>query len=327
MVWSQGSLYSKFTEFSGDIELSSEILTSQHIDLLFEDSFARENILDQFEMKVMREFMSVAPADLIKREKLKLDESEDGVGAIMFFSRWTRLGLDRPATTEALSRVLAWMRSNGGSTCAIDLSSHAVPNQLRAWLGERNVVDSGARIVTFWRVKGLRIEDARSDFDIREVGAEAAEHFEIIHRGAMSGWRKLTPILRGIVGRERWRSYVAYLGKRPVACASMFKDGGISWRGIAATLPDFQGKGAHAALVARMTRDALDSGANILMAQTFRHDPTHPARSEGNLLRAGYTLSHMRPQYKVRECEQEACPPVTVDATDRLLRRQPAAAV
>lgn len=281
--------------------MSSDVITLQKVGLLFDDSSVREKILDRFEMKVMREFMAVAPDDLIQRENLKLYECEDGVGAIMFFSRWTRLGLDRPATREALSNVLAWMRSNGGSDCSIDLSTHASPNELRAWLNEHNVVDSGARIVTFWRVNGLRVENVECDFEIREVSAEAAEHFETIHRGAMSGWRKLTPILHGIVGREGWRSYVAYRANTPVACAAMFTEGGISWRGIAATLPKFQGRGAHAALVARMTRDALESGANILMAQTYRRELTQPAKSEGNLFRAGYTLSHIRPQFSERD--------------------------
>jgi hypothetical protein len=285
--------------------LSSEVITPQYVSLLFDNSPLREKILDRFEMQIMREFMAVAPADLIERENLKLDECEDGVGAIMFFSRWTRLGLDRPATRETISKVLAWMRANGGSACSIDLSPQAAPDELRNWLSELDVVDSGARIVTFWRVNGLHVENVECDFEIREVGAEAAEHFEIIHRGAMSGWRNLTPILHGIVGRKGWRCYVAYRANKPVACAAMFADGGISWRGIAATLPKFQGKGTHAALVARMTRDALESGAHILMAQTFRRDLMQPARSEGNLFRAGYTLSHIRPQFSERERNQD----------------------
>jgi GNAT superfamily N-acetyltransferase len=281
--------------------LASEFITQQDVDLLRDDASARERILDRIEMKVMREFMAVAHEDLIERENLKLYQTEDGVGAIMFFSRWARLGLDRPATQETLANVLAWMRANGGSSCFIDLSEHAAPKELRAWLNELDVVDSGARMVTFWRTHELRVEHVECEFDIREVGAEAAEHLETIHRGAASGWRTLTPILRGLVGRDGWRTYVAYLENMPVACAAMFTDGGISWRGIAATLPKFQGKGAHAALVSRMTRDALESGAKILMAQTFRQDVNQPAKSEKNLLRTGYTLSHIRQQFSERK--------------------------
>jgi hypothetical protein len=37
------------------------------------------------------------------------------------------------------------------------------------------------------------------------------------------------------------------------------------------------------------------------MAQTFRQDVNQPAKSEKNLLRTGYTLSHIRQQFSERK--------------------------
>jgi len=266
-------------------------------DLHSEDAVLRIKKLDRFEMRVMREFLAVSPDELIEQENLKLHESADGVGAFMFFTRWTRLGIDRPATREALSKVLNWARVNGGNSCSIDLSPLAEPSDLSEWLVESGMRDSGARIVTLWRSTNAGIEEVECDYEVREVNADAAAHFGIVHRGAKSGWKNLTSITSGLVGRANWRSYVVYDGEAPIACAAMFTEHGISWRGIAATLPEFRGKGAHAALVARMTHDALNSGASTIMAQTFRSKWDEPAKSERNLTRAGFSLSHLRAQY------------------------------
>lgn len=80
----------------------------------------------------MREFMEFAPDDLVEREELNLHESDDGVGAIVFFFRWTGPGVARPATIEAISNALQWVRLRGGSTCPIDIATHAVPSELHA---------------------------------------------------------------------------------------------------------------------------------------------------------------------------------------------------
>jgi hypothetical protein len=267
------------------------------VELHSEEAVLRIHQLDQFEMRVVREFLAVSPDKLIKQENLKLHESPDGVGAFMFFTRWTRLGIDRPASREALSKVLEWARVNGGTSCSIDLSPLAAPSDLSKWLVESGMRDSGARIVTLWRSKSAGIEEVECDYEVREVNADVAAHFGIVHRGAKSGWQNLTEITNGLVGRANWRSYVVYDGETPISCAAMFTERGISWRGIAATLPEFRGKGAHAALVARMTHDALSSGVSTIMAQTFRSKWDEPAKSEWNLTRAGFRLSHLRAQY------------------------------
>ena len=104
--------------------------TRQHIESRYLDTFYRVKVLDRMEMSVMREFLDVSPKELIDRKNLKLYESADGVGALLFFNRWTRLGLDRPATPEALARVRAWIRLNGDAGCSIDLSPLAAPDEL-----------------------------------------------------------------------------------------------------------------------------------------------------------------------------------------------------
>lgn len=51
----------------------------------------------------------------------------------------------------------------------------------------------------------------------------------------------------------------------------------------------------------------------MLMAKTFRRDLTRPAKSEGNLLRAGFMLSHFGSQFVEKEASggilNHAAPP------------------
>jgi GNAT superfamily N-acetyltransferase len=279
--------------------MQSEAATQQ-IESRYLDTFFRIKILERMEMTVMREFLAVSPKELIDKNNLKLYESGDGVGALLFFNRWTRLGLDRPATPEALARVRAWIRVNSDAQCSIDLSPLAAPDELVDWLAQSGMVDSGARIVTLWQGAHAEIQNVPCEYEVREVGAEAAAHFAAIHRLAKSGWSDLAPVTSGLVGRAHWRSYAVYDQKIPIACAAMFTEGEVSWRGIAATLPDYRGRGAHSALVARMTQDALAAGSLLIMAQTYRTTPVRAAPSERNLMRAGFSLSHVRPQYVKR---------------------------
>jgi hypothetical protein len=263
----------------------------QQITSRYLDSFYRIKALESLEMTVMQECLAVSPKELIDRKNLKLYESADGVGALMFFNRWTRLGLDRPATPEALARVRAWIRVNGDASCSIDLSPLAAPGELVDWLVESGMVDSGARIVTLWHGAHAEIQNVPCEYEVREVGAEAAAHFAVIHRCAKSGWSDLAAVTSGLVGRASWRSYAVYDQKNPIACAAMFTEGTVSWRGIAATLPDYRGRGAHSALVARMTHDALAAGSLIVMAQTYRTTPDRASPSERNMMRAGFSFA------------------------------------
>jgi hypothetical protein len=270
---------------------------STRVDASIGHSPALTALLDDIEMEVMRELLAASPAELVKHHNLKLFESDDGVGALMYFNRWMRLGIDRPATPEAINKAVEWLTVNCGTDWSIDLSPLAVPQQIPEWLARAGAKASSARIAILWRDAAPAVETIRSKYEVREVTPADQVDFGEIHRSAGSGWQHLGAITRALVGRPRWRSYVVFDGSEPVACSAMFIDRMVAWRGIAATVPAYRGRGAHTALVSRMTRDALRSNVQIFMAETVRDEPDAPAQSEGNLYRAGFRLSHLRVQY------------------------------
>jgi hypothetical protein len=255
------------------------------------------SLLDDIEVQIMRELFTAAPLDLIKRENLKLFDSEDGLGALMYFKRWMLLGRKRVATPHSIAHVIDWLRKHAGSDWTIDLSHLAMPTNIPQWLTASGLKAADECNAIFWRDASAVIEDTPCDYEIREVTGRSDVDLGNLHQTAGTGWAHLADIPRNLVHQSRWRSYAAFDGRYPVASSAMFINGPLAWRGFAATLPEYRRRGLHAALVARMTADAFNSGVSICMSQVARDRKDLPAKSERNLQRAGFRLSHLRTQY------------------------------
>jgi hypothetical protein len=104
--------------------------TSAFRELNIGDPSALTALLDEIEMDVMRELIAASPTELVRRDNLRLFESDDGVGALMYFNRWMRLGIDRPATPEGIANAIEWLRINAGNDWSIDLSPLATPSRV-----------------------------------------------------------------------------------------------------------------------------------------------------------------------------------------------------
>jgi hypothetical protein len=107
----------------------------------------------------------------------------------------------------------------------------------------------------------------------------------------------LVPWHAALVGRPRWRAYLAYDGETPIATAVLFVDGAIAWLGGAATVPAHRGRGGQGALIARRIADAAELGAADLVTETLVPAPDTKNPSLDNLRGSGFTVAYERTNF------------------------------
>jgi len=81
--------------------------------------------------------------------------------------------------------------------------------------------------------------------------------------------------------------YLARVDGQPVACAALYVHGDVGSLCMSATLPEWRGRGAQSALIARRWRDARDAGCRLVTTQT-----AFGGTSQHNMERAGMRIGH-----------------------------------
>jgi len=138
---------------------------------------------------------------------------------------------------------------------------------------------------------------AETDLRIKQIGPEEADAFADIITGSF-GWPvHLAEIVRLPIGRSGWKHYIAYDGDRPAACAALFINGAYASLSFAATLPDYRGRGAQSALIAKRFYDAAAQGCEWMFSETAENLPERPVQSYRNMIRHGFEPAYLRPSY------------------------------
>jgi GNAT superfamily N-acetyltransferase len=246
------------------------------------------------ELEAFRDLYAVAPASLGARTAelggaLCMRLEADPRSAL--FNRVLGLGLERPATEEALDRIVSFFGERVG--WAIALAPQAEPAELPAWL-ERRGFTSGYGWTKFTRPAGgapqsateLRVERV-------EVGGAFAEAFV---RGYgtpdfFADWVARLP------GRPGWHCFVAFDGADAAGVGALYVTGTVGWLGIAATVPEHRRKGAQNAILAARIDAAASAGCDVVSTETGEPRGGEPGGSWRNISRAGFEPQYVRPNY------------------------------
>ncbi len=132
---------------------------------------------------------------------------------------------------------------------------------------------------------------------VEEIDRDRAPLFaDIVCTGF--GWSPdLALPVQAMVGTPGWKCYLVYDEGRPVASATLVVDGRIGWLGFAATLPEARGHGAQSSLIPRRILDARAAGCEVQSVETAEQTPEKEAPSYRNILRAGFEVGYLRPNY------------------------------
>jgi len=219
---------------------------------------------------------------------------------VLIFNRAVGIGIRRPATEDDIDRIVASYRDLGVSRFLVSISPAAKPVAIASWLEARGFRRHNAW-VKLHREAGRMPEIATMGVRIEEIGPDRALEFgRIVQTGfsmtdVAGEWVALT------VGRPGWRHYLALNGTKPVAAAAMHLRGSWAWFGFMATLEEARGRGAQSALIARRIHDAHEAGVRWLSVETAEDTPERDAPSFRNVLRLGFQVAYVRPNWLWKE--------------------------
>jgi hypothetical protein len=212
------------------------------------------------------------------------------------FNHSVGLGIGEQATEGQVSEVLGLYRSAGLWRFMISLSPHAQPAQLPGWLAARGLAP-GAPSAKAWRDVGSPPE-IPTDFGTEVIGPSEAGLWATIQRSAWGMPRGMTPWFTSTVGRTGWKHYLGFDGRTPVTAAALFVSDGVGWLGFGATLPSHRGRGGETAMIARRIHDAASLRCSLLVTETGEDSPEAPNHAYRNMVRAGFRLAYLRPNYE-----------------------------
>lgn len=257
--------------------------------------------LEQFEGAAWEDLYRAAPAALRERHGLRTRRAAcatllmaPGLD-VLAFNRATGLGLEGPADRRAIGWIGEAFVAAGVRRYFVPVSPLAEPSALPSWLRAH-----GLRPYNRW-VKLIRgVEEAampETRLRIERVSEEHAGDFGRIVSAAFEWPAWVGEWIAATIGRRGWLHYLAFDGRTPVAAATLRHAGPFGWPAWAATLPEYRGQGAHAALLARRIQDARTVGCTILTAETAENRPERPSASNRNAIRAGFLAAYLRPNY------------------------------
>ncbi|MGZ8687053.1 MAG: GNAT family N-acetyltransferase [Gaiellaceae bacterium] len=210
-------------------------------------------------------------------------------------NRIVGLGVDIPATEEALDAALAAMGDE--ASCYVAVSPDARPRELVEWLQARGL-EPGWGWMSFRRGVG-DVAPAETSLRLVEVGPPEAEAFG---RVVATGYGLPTTAVPWVAeAPERgWACWLALDGDEPAAAAAIYVSEGAGYLGFAATLEEHRGKGAQNALLETRIRHAREQGCDVVLTETGERREEMPSNSYRNILRAGFeeiavTANWLRP--------------------------------
>jgi hypothetical protein len=205
------------------------------------------------------------------------------------------LGVERPATADALDEAVAAFRDAGIKNWVVQLAPGA--DALARLLAARGF----ARHPRTWAKFLYRADGppaARTDLAVREVGAEHARAAAEIACAAFEMPPSAVPWIAALVGKPRFRTCLAFDGDRPVATGTVFIDGDAAWLGFGATLASHRGRGAQGAILAARIEAAMDAGAKLISTETGIPHAGEAGPSFKNIQRSGFRVAYERPNMR-----------------------------
>lgn len=215
---------------------------------------------------------------------------------ILAYNRVIGLGLTERATEKMLDDIISKYKESDVKRFFIQIHPEASPADLKKWFQRRNILHHNN-----W-VKHYRgVEDppfVETDLEIREIGdKKEAEQFGHIITKSFEWPDEMKYWFANLAGRKCWKTYLAFDGTKPVAASSLYVKEDCGWLSFASTLPDYRGKGAQSALIARRIQDAAELGCKVLTVETAEDNEQNRSQSMQNIQKTGFEVAFIRPNF------------------------------
>ena len=191
---------------------------------------------------------------------------------------------------RALREILAWYRPLG-IRARFELGPAELTSALAVALAARAGRSRALRDPALRADRRAHRAAAASSVEVRPSPRDELElYLEIWARGFALPeflWPDVKRIRAAWFTVPGFSRYLALVDGAPAACAALYVHGDVGYLCMSATLPEFRGRGAQSALIARRWRDARDAGCRSVTTQT-----AFGGTSQHNMERAGMRLAH-----------------------------------
>ena len=260
------------------------------------------SMLNEFgESEAWANYYLCAPPEFVKKYRLEAKQ----IGSVWvtmipeldwtFFNRITGLGVGNVTTESILDDALGILQNAGCKNYMAQISPSAQPTLLPDWLNARGFT-KGRNWAKVYR-GNEPAPFVPTDLRIESIGKEQAEAFADVALTVFEMPPELRPIVNGSVGRPGWHHYLAFDGEHPVSAAAMFVKDDIGWLGFGSTLDTHRRRGGQGALFSRRIQDGLALGCKWFVTETGEDTLEDPNPSYHNMLRSGFELAYLRPNY------------------------------
>jgi GNAT superfamily N-acetyltransferase len=210
-------------------------------------------------------------------------------------NRTIGLGVEAGERPKTLDSIANRYEQAGVDRYYVHLHPHAHPPELRDWIQDR-----GWARLRGWQKFRRGTEPpakARSDLEVRRIGAGHALDFARIAAQGFGLSSAIVPVLAGLADHDGWRLYLCFEGETPAAAAGMFVLDDVAWLTWASTLPEYRRRGAQSALLHRRIADAIASGCGMIVTETGEAVEGDSQHSFNNILRAGFEPLYVRENF------------------------------
>lgn len=204
------------------------------------------------------------------------------------------LGLDNLPGVNVLNQIKDFYKTNK-NIYALQIVPSLITNELKQLL-QKQGFKFKKNWVRFYRDVSP-IENVKTNLAVKEIGKEHALEFAKIVNGAFGFPLELNGLFTSIIPSENWSFYIAFDENKPVSTGSVFFSGDTAWISFAATMPEYRGRGAQAALLSVRIDEARQRGCKWISVETAEDTSEHDAPSYRNMLKYGFRLLYKRPNY------------------------------
>jgi hypothetical protein len=257
--------------------------------------------LERVERNATLELYATAPANVADELGLAHRQIADGALILsrkldhIMLCRLQGFGVEVPATATGLDDAISTFRNARIRNWIVQLAPTA--DTLAMLLAERSFRRHPRTWAKF--VFAGEPPETRTDLAIREIDRRYANAFGEVARTAFELPPLAGPWIAGIVGRPRFRTFMAFDGELPVACGTVFIDGDASWLGFGATLAAHRGRGAQGAILAARVRASREAGVTLISTETGIPHFDEAGPSFRNIQRAGFRVAYERPNMRL----------------------------
>ena len=215
---------------------------------------------------------------------------------VLGFNRVLNFGINNPVSEQDIDAILQFYKANKVRRFFINVSPAAKPGNTGEIL-----TGKGFRHYNNWAQMYYKlpkeIEPLKSELEARPAHQDDKETFAFVINHAFNWHGYAGELIAASIGLPNWIHFIIYEGEEPISAAAMYAAGEIGSLVIGGTLEKHRGKGAQKLLINYRSRKAIEAGCKYLVTETAEDTPEKPSPSYQNMIKSGFKLAYIRPNW------------------------------